>query len=104
MNILEIMERTGARDFGVVKTLVNDALQEIQRIIPGRTTYTLVDVVAGTRFYTLPATMELLVDVKRKYDTQGRYISIPRVVNVNLDEPATVAESTAISSTDIVVV
>lgn len=104
MTILEIMERTGARDFNLVKTYVNDALQEIQRVIPRNTTFVLYNVVAGTRFYNLPSTIERLVDVKRKYDSSGRYISIRRVVDVNIDEPATIPVSTAISSTDIVVV
>jgi len=95
MTILEIMERTGAREPGLVRAYVNDALQEIQRIIPDKTTYSKYNVVANTRFYTLPANMEELLGVYRKYDSQGRYIRIPRVADMVLEEP-----SSAVSAGD----
>lgn len=102
LTILEIMERTGARDPGVVRAYVNDALQEIQRIIPDKTTYLKYNVVAGTRYYSLPSNMEELLTVYRKYDSQGRYKQIGRVQNMNLEEPSTTVSAT--SSTDIVVI
>lgn len=102
MTILEIMERTGARDPGLVRAYVNDALQEVARIIPEKTTYLKYNVVSGTRFYTLPGNMEELLGVYRKYDSQGRYKLIGRVLEINLEEPSTTVSAS--SSTDIVVV
>lgn len=99
MTILEIMERTGARDPGLVRAYVNDGLQEIQRIIPNKTTYVMVDVVAGQRLYSLPANMEELIGVYRKYDSNGKYIKIGRVSVIDLEElDSVVSASTALST------
>lgn len=103
MTILEIMERTGARDPGLVRAYINDALQEIQRVIPNRTTYTKINVVSGQRFYTLPATMEELLGVYRRYDSQGRYTQIGRIAVITLEEPTTAVSVSTDLSTDIVV-
>jgi beta-galactosidase beta subunit len=102
MTVLEIMERTGLRSPGLVRAYIADALQEIQRIMPAKTTYTKYNVVAGTRLYSLPSNMETLKGVYRKFDSQGRYVKIGRVLNVQLEETSTAISYS--SSTDIVVI
>lgn len=107
MTILEIMERTGARDFGLVKAWVNDALEDIQDLIPDKTTWRMIDVVADTRLYALPTDMIELLGVYRRYDSQGRYIRIGRVQSLDIDEMSTSVGSISTGAgtvSDIVVV
>jgi len=96
--LLEVMERTGARDPGLIRAWVNDALEDIQDIIPDKTTWTKINVVSGTRFYTLPSNMIELLGVYRRFDSQGRYVRIGRVQSLDIDEPdSNVSASTSIS-------
>jgi hypothetical protein len=105
MTILEIMERTGARDPNLVRAWINDALEDIQDLIPDKTTWQKINVVADTRFYTLPSDMIELLGVYRRFDSQGRYIRIGRVQSLDIDEPTTsVSASTNVGVADIVVV
>jgi hypothetical protein len=102
MTILEVMERTGLREFGLAQAWITDALEDIQDLIPDKTTFTKINVVAGTRFYTLPSNMVELLGVYRRYDSNGRYIRIGRVQSLEIDEPSsTVSASTSV---EIVVV
>jgi hypothetical protein len=98
MTILEIMERTGARNPNLVRAWVNDALEDIQDLIPDKTTWTKVNIVADTRFYTLPSNMLELLGVYRRFDSQGRYVRIGRVQSLDIDEPdSSISASTSIS-------
>ena len=98
MTILEVMERTGVRDFGLARAWVTDALEDIQDLIPDKTTWTKINVAAGTRFYTIPSNMIELLGVYRRYDSSGRYIRIGRIQSLDIDEPSSsVSASTSVS-------
>jgi len=95
------MERTGSRDPGLVRAWVNDALEDIQDLIPDKTTFTKINVTADVRLYELPSNMIELLGVYRKFDSQGRYVRIGRVQSLDIDQ----VDSTSIGeAVDIVVV
>ena len=105
MTLLEIMERVGSREPERVKVYVAEALEELQSLLGYKTTGQTYSVVSGQKEYSLPGTMVKLLGVYRKYDSQGRYIRIPILRNVGiLDGVGSTGVSTAVSSTDIVVV
>lgn len=104
MTILEVMERTGARDPELVRAYVNDALEEIQDMIPDKTTFIKLNVAADVRLYSFPSAMLELLGVYRRYDDAGRYVRIGRVQNVEIEEPTSSVGSLSSVVTDIVVI
>jgi len=103
MDLLEIMERVGSRQTNKVKAYVEDALTEIAELIPERTTYLVYNIVAGQRFYDLPANYINLLGVYRHYATsnnRNQYVRIGSINNLDLHETGT----TALSSTEIIII
>ncbi len=82
MTLQELMERLGSRETGKVKIYLQDAIREIGTLFPDKTTGTTIDVVADTLMYTLPTDMVKLLGVYRRYDSQGHYIRIGHVRNI----------------------
>jgi hypothetical protein len=101
MTVLELMERTGLTHVTLAKSLLRDAFAEIQQLMPYRTTGTYISVVADQKLYDLPTNMEKLLGVYQKYDSDGKYILIPRVDSITVMEDA--SSTAADSGEDIIV-
>lgn len=99
-----LMERVGSKKEGLIREFANDALREIEGLIPEKTTYTLYSVVADQRLYSLPSGVRIL-GVYRKYNTSTSptsYIKISRVVGIDLTEAT--SSTAADAEVDIIVI
>ena len=101
MKVQEIMERTGMRNASKCIAYIKDALNEIQLTYPNKTERATIDIVDGTRYYSLPSNCLALKGVYRKYDDDGRYQKIKRVVNVEMLEDDS---ATSVSGADVIVI
>lgn len=102
MTLQEICERVGSKKINLIKTYVNDGLREIQSLIPEKTTYEKITVVADQRLYSFPANMVKLLGVYRKYDDEGKYVKIGRIAHLDLTQSASSTATDA--EVDIIVV
>lgn len=80
---------------------IKDAMIELQTHVPENTKRYTFSVEADTRYYTLPSDMVNLKTVYRKYDSDGRYVEIPRVQSIQMMQDS--SSSTAVSEDDIIV-
>lgn len=96
MTLLEVMERVGSRQTNKIIAYVTDAMTEIAEILPEKTTYQTYNVVANQKLYSMPNNMIRLLGVYRKYDSNGKYIRIGYVTNLDIFE--NVSGSTAADS------
>ena len=101
MTVLQLMERVGSNEPGKVLAYIQDALDEMQSILPETVTRTTMDVEEDTRYYSLPTTMIRLLGVYRKYNDDGKYVRISRIENIDLLDDTSASSS---SSDDNIVV
>lgn len=95
------MERTGMKEPKKAIVLIKEALDEIQHLIPEKTTGQLYSVVANQLLYSFPANMVKLLGVFRKYETSTstsrvKYIRIGHVQHMD------VVTQISSSATDVV--
>ena len=102
MRVIELMERTGVNSLNRACAYIKDGLIDIQTRTNENTKRYTMSVEADTRYYTFPSDMVKLLKVYRKYDSNGRYIEIPRIMNIQLMQDA--ASSTAVSDDDLIVI
>jgi hypothetical protein len=102
VTVLEIMERVGSRRPNRVIAYINDAFSEIESLIPERTTGYMIDVTTDTRLYALPSNLVKLLGVYRKSSTDGSYIRIAHVNNIDLIDG--ISSTVTVDTTDILVV
>jgi len=102
LNLLQLMERVGSRKTKLIIGYVQDALNEMQTIIPETVTRSFLDIEADTRLYSLPTTMIKLLGVYRKYDDDEKYIRIGRIQGDTLEQDSTASSSS--TDDDIIVI
>ena len=83
-------------------TEYNDALQEIAERTPDKVKRVTVDIEADTRFYLIPSDMIKLLGVYRKYDSNDRYIPIPMMSDVEIQQDS--SASTATTDDDVIII
>lgn len=90
MKIKEIMERAGMTQTGRALAYIEDGLEEMNILSETHVKTSKEDIVKDKRFYTLPAALVKLVDVRVKSheNESDKYRSIPR----SIYEPALVDE------------
>ena len=102
MTVLQVMERTGLRSANRALEYIKDALWEINERMPEQVARYIYDVESDTRFYSLPSNFVRLLSVLRAYDSDGKYIPIPRVQNVLIEQDS--SASSASSDDDLIVI
>lgn len=103
MKLIEIMERSGVMEPEKAKVWIEDALYEMQSLIPDKTTGQKYNVVANQRLYSWPSNMVRLLGVYRIYDREnGHYVRIPSIQKIDLLDEITSTATNA--EADIVVV
>lgn len=82
MKIKEIMERAGMTQSGRALAYIEDGLEEMNVVSETHVKTTRISIVANTRFYTLPADLVKLIDVRVKShnNENDKYRSIPRSI------------------------
>ena len=95
MTVLELMERTGIRNSEQAFTYIKDGLLEIQMQANEQMKRYTFDVEDGTQFYNLPSDLVTLEGVYRLYSSDGKYVRIPRVANIDILEDASSATGTS---------
>ena len=88
MKLLEVIELVGSKNPSEIKKYVNDALQEIGELTKENVTYTTIDVVSGTRAYSLPSNYIKVLGVYQLKD-DGKYYEIPRINHISVTEDVT---------------
>jgi len=106
MKVLEVMERLGIKETKKALVLIKEGLDEIQNLIPEKTTGELYNVVANQLLYSLPSNMIKLLGVYRKYETDTstarvKYIRIGHVQHLDI---VTQISSSATDAVDDIVV
>ena len=78
----EIMERSGMTQTGRAVAYIKDGLDEISHMTDQRVLETTTNIVADQRYYSLPANMLKLRDlrVKNHENDEDKYRSIPRMM------------------------
>ena len=78
----EIMERSGMTETGRAVAYIKDGLDEISHMTDHRVLETTTNIVADQRYYSLPANMLKLRDlrVKNHENDEDKYRSIPRMM------------------------
>lgn len=96
MKLLEVIELVGSSNPSEIKKYVNDALEAIGELTKENVTYTTIDVVSGTRAYSLPSNYLRIIGVYQLKD-DGKYYEIPRINHISVTEDVT-SVSTSSSS------
>ena len=88
MTMQELMERVGDKRFSYVKSLLKDALAEIQTITNDNVGTFTTDIANGQMEYGTPSNMIELKSVKVKNDDSDdvRYYPIRRTYDMNIVE------------------
>ena len=88
MTMQELMERVGDKRFSYVKSLLKDALAEIQTITNDNVGTFTTDIANGQMEYGTPSNMIELKSVKVKNDDSDdvRYYPIKRTYDMNIVE------------------
>jgi len=84
MKLIELMQRTGNTDIGLVKSDLKRAFIEMESLVQDRVIQAHSSIAANQRYYGFPDNMVNLLDVRVKY-TEGnttKYRKIPRIVMV----------------------
>lgn len=102
MTVQEVMERVGTKQTGLALAFINDGLQEIAERTPDKVKRAFYSIEADTRFYLLPTDMIKLQGVYRKYDSNGRYIPISMISDVEIQEDS--SASTVTTDDDIIII
>ena len=102
MTVLELMERTGLRTPERAYAYIKDGLLDLQTHVPEKTKRYTFSVEKDVRYYSLPSDMVNLLNVYRKYDSDGRFIGIPRISNIQMMQDS--SSSTATSDDLIIVI
>jgi len=78
----ELMERSGMAETGRAVAYIKDGLDEISHMTDHRVLETTTNIVADQRYYSLPANMLKLRDlrVKNHENDEDKYRSIPRMM------------------------
>jgi len=95
LTVLELMERTGIRNSEQAFTYIKDGLLEVQTLANEQMKRYTFDVEDGTQFYNLPSDLVTLEGVYRLYSSDGKYVRIPRVANIDILEDASSATGTS---------
>jgi len=106
LTLLNIMEQVGSRQTKLIAQYVNDALEEIAFEIPDKVERSKIDVVADTRYYSLPSTMKNLKGVYQKDTTltgDTVYVKTSRIQNVDIIQDDNTA-STETNDDDIIII
>ena len=102
MRVIELMERVGLRDGQRAMAYIKDGLLEVSQQIPEQTKRFVFSVVSGTRYYNLPSDFVTMRGVYRLWDSNGKYVKIPRVQHVEILQDS--ASATATSDDDLIVI
>jgi len=91
ITVLNIMEQVGSREEARILQFINDGLSAIADLTPSDATRSTIDIVANTRFYSLPSTMKKLNGVYELVDSDNSiYQKIDLIENVNLIQDSSV--------------
>ena len=85
MKLMEIMQRSGIDDLGLIKSFLKSAFLEVESRYSEKVEQGTANIVADQRFYTTPPVMVNLLDVRVKFkgsDGITKYRKIPRIRNV----------------------
>ena len=85
VTLLKIMEQVGSRETSKIASYVNDGLKELAGSIEDKVERSNIDIVSGTRFYSLPSSMYKLIGVFQRLDEDDdKYIRISRIKRLDI--------------------
>ena len=89
MTLQQIIERVNSKKVGLIRIYVDDALRELEGLIPEKTTHTKYDIVVDQKLYSMPGNMVRLLGVYRKWSTDSsHYVKMSRATHINITEDA----------------
>lgn len=87
MTLQEVLERVGSKKVGLIRIYINDALRELEGLIPEKSTHTKYNIVADQKLYSMPDDMVRLLGIYRKWSTDSsHYVKMARATHINITE------------------